>query len=78
MKKEEKRKKNHSHASKKSKAQINSESSFVCPSCGQLYSEDEDELWICCDKCDQWYDLKCTGLKSKARVPKLFYCLPCS
>jgi len=30
----------------------------ICPKCGKLYSSDtENELWVCCDKCYQWYEM---------------------
>ena len=34
-----------------------SDSEAQCPKCGLLYGEDES-LWICCDGCNSWYDLK--------------------
>ena len=40
-----------------------SELTATCPSCGGLvFDEDKDETWICCDKCDLWYDLKCSNV----------------
>ncbi len=53
--------------------------SCVCPTCGLMYSSDnDDQLWVCCDKCDLWYNFECTGLKSKTRIPKVYYCTCCS
>ena len=47
----------------------------ICPKCGKLYSSDtENELWVCCDKCYQWYDFKCTKLRSKRRLPDTYIC----
>lgn len=48
------------------------ESDAVCPKCGQVYSE-SGGVWVNCDKCNQWFDLKCTNLKN----PEFFYCEDC-
>lgn len=52
----------------------------VCPKCGLAYANDDDEsgLWICCDTCDRWFDLKCTNIRSKRRVPNTYICEECS
>lgn len=42
----------------------------VCPMCGLTYSV----FWICCDGCNQWFDIKCTTIKSKKHVPDVYYC----
>ena len=47
----------------------------VCPKCGSIY-EESDDLWVCCDGCDAWYDKKCTSIRGK-RLPKRFYCDKC-
>ena len=39
--------------------------------CGMLYSTDSG-LWVFCDSCDEWYNLKCTNIKSKKRVPEVY------
>ena len=31
----------------------------LCPLCGLLYP-DAGGLWIGCDGCDAWFDIKCT------------------
>ncbi len=51
----------------------------VCPKCGKVYGEDEDEngLWICCDACDRWFDLQCTGIQNR-RVPNTYSCEDCN
>ena len=34
-----------------------------CPGCGLLYKEDNSgDSWICCDKCNDWFCFKCSGL----------------
>lgn len=54
------------------------EDEAICPNCGKLYSSDtENELWVCCDKCYQWYDFKCTKLRSKKRLPDTYICDLC-
>ena len=52
------------------------EDEAICPKCGALYSADGG-LWICCDECDKWYDLKCTGIKSNKAVPNIYICDIC-
>ena len=37
------------------------ESDTVCPKCGLVYS-DSGGLWVCCDRCNQWFDVKCTNI----------------
>ena len=33
------------------------------PICGLLYKDDESgDSWICCDKCNDWFCFKCSGL----------------
>jgi protein-arginine kinase activator protein McsA len=51
----------------------------ICPKCGLAYGEDiaENNLWICCDGCDVWFDLKCTTIKSKKRLPDVYLCEDC-
>ena len=52
------------------------EDEAVCPKCGMLYSADSG-LWVCCDNCDRWYNLKCTNIKSKRTVPEVYICDAC-
>ena len=33
------------------------ESDAVCPKCGLVYS-DSGGLWVCCDLCNEWFDIK--------------------
>ena len=48
----------------------------VCPLCGLIYPDDGG-FWVGCDGCDDWYDLKYTGIKSKRHVPDVYYCQKC-
>lgn len=52
------------------------EDNAVCPKCGLVY-QDDGGFWICCDGCNDWYDIKCTKIKSKKRVPEVFFCDNC-
>ena len=36
----------------------------VCPKWAENY-EDSTDIWVFCDKCDTWYNLKCTNIKKK-------------
>ena len=47
----------------------------ICPKCGLVYA-DSQGLWICCDGCNQWFDIECTNIK-KRKVPELYYCEDC-
>lgn len=48
----------------------------TCPNCGDTYSA-KGGLWVCCDGCDQWYDLKCTSIKNKEDIPDTYLCEKC-
>jgi len=51
----------------------------VCPLCGLTYSEDNiNDVWICCDECDQWFDLKCTKIQCKKGIPSMYFCEKCT
>ena len=52
-----------------------SESEAECPKCGLVYGED-DSLWICCDECSMWFDLKCSGISAHS-IPEHFVCDDC-
>ena len=39
----------------------------VCLKCGLVYA-DSDGLWVCCDGCNQWFDLNCTNITGR-KVP---------
>ena len=56
-------------------AEESSEEDAMCPNCGLMYSAD-DGIWICCDGCDSWYDLKCTNIQGR-NIPDAFYCENC-
>ena len=53
-----------------------SDDEATCPKCGTLCSTDSG-LWICCDKCDQWYNFACTNIVSESEVPDIFVCDLC-
>ena len=42
---------------------MHDDSDGECPNCGKLFSE--ECLWVCCDECQQWYDVECQKLSSK-------------
>ena len=46
-----------------------------CPNCGLAYGED-DSVWIQCDSCGLWWDLKCTEIDDK-NIPDIFICKKC-
>lgn len=47
------------------------EDSAACPICGLMYVDD-DGVWICCDRCDQWFDIHCTDISSETSPEKYF------
>ena len=47
----------------------------VCPKCGASYA-DIGGLWVCCDGCNQWFNVECTNIRGK-RIPDTFYCEDC-
>ena len=53
------------------------ESDAECPKYGLLYSADEENLWVCCDRCSLWYDFKCTKLRSRRNLPATYVCDLC-
>lgn len=46
-----------------------------CPIFNALY-DDSCSIWICCDKCNVWYNLECTNMPEDS-VPDSFYCGRC-
>lgn len=52
------------------------ESEAQCPKCGLVFGED-DSVWICCDSCNTWYDLKCASVDSED-VPDIYCCAACN
>ena len=51
----------------------NDESDAVCPKCGGVYSDD-DGIWICCDGCNSnWYDIRCTNIRSQRNIQTLTF-----
>ena len=59
---------------KSSNDDSNDASDAECPKCGLVYGDgDSDDLWICCDNCNTWYDLKCTSVACD-NLPEIFHC----
>ena len=54
----------------------NDESDAVCPMCGRVYSDDNG-IWICCDGCNSWFDIKCTNIRSRRNIPDTYLCENC-
>ena len=53
----------------------NEEDTAVCPLCGLVYP-DTSGLWIGCDRCDSWFDIKCTDVDEKC-IPDVYFCPQC-
>ena len=51
------------------------EDTAVCPLCGLVYP-DTSRLWIGCDACDAWFDLKCTDVDDNC-IPDVHYYPKC-
>ena len=54
-----------------------SEDEAICPKCGAKYGAEPAAIWICCDGCENWFDLKCTSVRSKRSIPDFYYCESC-
>ena len=49
----------------------------ICPVCGTMYSGDvNNDVWICCDGCDMWFDLKCSNIQNE-KIPDKYFCAEC-
>ncbi|KAF3649509.1 putative solute carrier family 25 member 44-like [Capsicum annuum] len=49
----------------------------LCGACGEKYQE--DEFWICCDKCETWFHGECVKITAAtAEYIKQYKCRPCS
>ncbi|PHU24480.1 hypothetical protein BC332_09587 [Capsicum chinense] len=49
----------------------------LCGACGEKYQE--DEFWICCDKCETWFHGQCVKITAAtAEYIKQYKCRPCS
>ena len=46
-----------------------------CPVCNVLF-DDSSSIWMCCDKCNLWYNLECTNMPEDS-IPDSFYCDRC-
>ena len=53
-------------------------SQYHCGKCGKEYAEesDEEELWIACDMCNNWFCGRCEGLQSPP-VTDIYICTKC-
>ena len=49
---------------------------FVLSVCGFVYLN-EGDVWVCCDSCEAWYNLKSTGYARGEDIPDLYYCFKC-
>ena len=63
--------------SETSQNESNTESEAECPKCGLVYGED-DSVWIQCDNCGLWWDMKCSGVSDVENIPDIFCCETCS
>ena len=52
-----------------------SESEAECPKCGVVYGE-SDSMWIQCNSCDAWFDMKCADLPGD-EIPDEYFCVDC-
>jgi len=52
------------------------ESEAECPKCGLAYGDDE-ATWVCCDRCNTWYDVECAGV-SENEIPDDYICEDCN
>ena len=48
----------------------------ICPKCGVAYA-DCGGLWVCCDDCNNWYDIECTSIKDSI-LPDKYFCEECT
>jgi len=52
--------------------------STTCPLCGMVFADDDTgDFWICCDRCDQWFDRKCTRIRNSRKIPDSYICEKC-
>jgi len=55
------------------------ESEAECPSCGLVYGcAEDDEMWIFCDWCGQWWDIGCTAISDEDDIPDELVCSGCN
>ena len=52
------------------------EDKCCCGKCGKAYGEEEDELWINCEDCEEWFDAECAEV-SEDYVPEHYFCDQC-
>ena len=63
--------------SETSQSESGTESEAECPKCGLVYGED-NSVWIQCDSCGLWWDLKCSGVDDADDIPDMFNCEKCN
>ena len=49
---------------------LHDDSDGECPNCDKLFSE--ECLWVCCDECQQWYDIECQNYQERTSQNGLF------
>ena len=59
-------------------SQSRTDSQYFCGKCGKEYLEeaDEEELWIACDMCENWFCSSCEGLQSPP-ISNIYICTKC-
>lgn len=54
------------------------ESEVECLNCGLVYGcSNDDEVWVQCDNCEQWWDFGCTEISDQDDIPDTFLCTKC-
>lgn len=49
-----------------------------CHGCGVIFSQDnQEEFWMCCDKCNNWYCSSCHKYVNQKTIPDKYYCKKC-
>ena len=46
--------------------EVENDEVYICGKCCDQYVLDH-RRWICCDDCDEWFHLECSGLKYDCR-----------
>ena len=61
-------------------AELDVEDDGQCACCGEVFCQvdDEDQFWVCCDGCHNWYCFSYHKLPTKDDVPDKFYCVKCN
>ena len=48
-----------------------------CGSCGEVYTDEEAESWVGCDKCDSWWHFWCAGFPAMPSEEEEWACEYC-